>query len=378
MKAFHPALGALLGALLLTTGTAVSAGPGACERHSLLLFIGDGMGLAQINAARHAAHGASGRLHMETLPVLGLVRTHALDTIVTDSAASATAMSAGIKTRNGRIGQDAAGNTVTGIMELARDAGYASGVVATSSVTHATPAAFATHVRERDMEEEIARQLVLAGLDVILGGGRGFFLPQASRGSERDDNLDLLAQARALGYALPRNAAALGRAAGGTRPLLGLFALEALEGASDEPSLAAMTRAALRRVGGHPGGFVLMIEGSQIDWGGHSRDPDMVIEHLLAFDEAVAVGREFAGRHGCTLMLVTADHETGGMAVLAGEPAGGRPHVGFVTRHHSAVDVPLFAFGPGSEAFAGLLDNTDIATRSARVLGLPALPATGD
>jgi len=355
--------------LALAPAAAGAAGPEACERRSLLLFIGDGMGLAHINAARLAAGGAGGRLAMERLPVVGLVRTHAHGALVTDSAAAATAMATGAKTRNGRIGVDAQGRRLASLMELAQAAGLATGVIATSSVTHATPAAFAAHIDDRDREAEIARQLVASELDVVLGGGRALFRPRGRR-----DDRDLLAAARRAGFEVLGSRGELEQAAGGGGRLLGLFADEALSGAAGEPVLAAMTGAALAHVGSRRAGFVLMVEGSQIDWGGHANDAAMVVEELLAFDAAVAVGAAFARRRGCTLMLVTADHETGGLAVMGGDPAGGRPFMRFSTPRHSAVDVPLYALGPGAERFAGTLENTDIARRASALLGLARLP----
>ncbi|MCC7410481.1 MAG: alkaline phosphatase [Gammaproteobacteria bacterium] len=331
------------------------------------------MGIAQLGAARSAGHGADGSLAIEAMPVVGLVKTHPLDELVTDSAAGATAFATGAKTRNGRVAMTAANEALETILEAARARGLGTGIVVTSTITHATPACFAAHVPHRSDETGIARQLVGSGIDVLLGGGRAFFVPASTPGSRRKDALDLLRQAEAQGYHVIATAAELMAVA--AAPVLGLFAPEALPPPDAvTPSLEQMTRRALALLGRAGRGFVLMVEGSQIDWGGHANDLGRVVSQTLEFDAAVAAGLEFAAAHGDTLVVVTADHETGGLALIGGSTGTATPTVGWASVWHTAVDVPLFAAGPGAAGFAGVIDNAEVGRRLAAAMGLGPLP----
>ncbi len=371
----------------------------------VILIIGDGAGASYWTAAAFAADN----LAVEQFPVMGLVDTRASNSRITDSAAAATAYSAGVSTYNGAIGVDPDSNSVTTILEVAQSRGMATGLVATSSITHATPAAFAAHVPDRDMEWEIARQLVAADVDVILGGGRRFF--DATR---RPDSLDLLSDI-ADRYAYVESAAELGDVeTSEVYKLFGLFAVEHMPAARTRlPTLPVMTQAALEVLDHDPDGFFLMVEGSQPDWRGHDHEPlGAIVAEMLDLDRAIGVALEYQIRHPETLIVVTADHETGGLAI---QQAGSRRlltraaaaadsmvaqlveasavtdpelaaladsarwymarlsssmksqarHMGdssalvarYTTGNHTAQMVPLFASGPGAERFGGIKDN---------------------
>jgi len=349
---------------------------------NVILCIGDGMGLNQVTLASVKIAGPRGRLHIERFPVAGLVRTHSANSLVTDSAAAGTAMACGVKTNNGMIGVAPDGKEYGSILEAAQAKGMATGLVATSTITHATPASFGSHVRSRKSEPEIARQLIANRVDVLLGGGRKYFLPKSESASGRQDDIDVLAQARKAGYTVVRTASEL-RAAQ-EAPVLGLFQLDALTTAEPEPSLAFMTRRALRLLkrvnldstaGRH--GFFLMIEGSQIDWECHANNAAGSIRQTLLFDQAVEAAVDFALRDGRTLVLVTADHETGGMTLIGNGSEDKKDlelAVRWATKGHSGTPVGLWALGPGAQRFAGVQDNTDIPKKIAQLFDIRPFP----
>ncbi|HEX9892919.1 MAG TPA: alkaline phosphatase [Gemmatimonadales bacterium] len=371
----------------------------------VILFIGDGVGTAYWSAARLATDS----LAVERLRIMGLVDNRSSDNLVTDSGAGATVYATGIRTFNGAIGVGPDSMPLRTVLEAARDRGWATGLVATSTLTHATPASFAAHVPSRASEFEIARQMVDARVDVMLGGGRRYF-----DGRTRPDSVDLLATLRRQ-YTVVETAEAF-RALDlrRTRRLVGLFAPSQMPAAATRvPSLPDMTRAALAVLGQDPDGFFLMVEGSQPDWRGHANQPlDQVTAEMLDFDGAIRVAVEHQRGHPETLIVVVADHETGGLSLeltrdsLAFEAAaqnlvsGMEPLAAvrallsseqqdeiarlsrelgatasrmrieasrrgassslvarYTSPNHTAEMTPLFASGPGAERFGGIIDN---------------------
>ena len=322
---------------------------------NLVLLIGDGMGLTQITAALYAGGNA---LALERMPVIGLHKSYSSDNLVTDSAAGATAFSCGEKTYNGAIGVRPDSTPCYTILERAEDAGMPTGLVATSTIVHATPAAFYAHVPNRRQYPEIALQLAGSGVDFFVGGGQEFF-------SRRSDGRDLLAEMRAGGRAVEsyfdkafadvttEPAAAYGYLSADEDPL---------PFAGGRDYLVAATELALEHLNAGDStsaGFFLVIEGSQIDWGGYANDSEYVISETLEFDEAVGRVLDFAQEDGETLVVVTADHETGGYAINDGSEMGDIEGA-FTSDYHTADLIPVFAFGPGAEAFAGIYENTAI------------------
>jgi len=344
---------------------------------NVIFCIGDGMGLGQVTLARLRAVGPAGKLHMERLPVSGFIRTHSANRLVTDSAAAGTAMASGIKTKNGMIGQAPDGSPYRTILEAAQARGMATGLVATSAITHATPASFASHVKGRKMEADVAEQLIANRVNVLLGGGRKFFLPKSNPNSGRKDERDLLAEARDAGYVYVETAEQLRSV--NAPYLLGLFQHKGLTTVAPEPMLALMTRKAIECLRNATGmssgsnkGFFLMVEGSQIDWACHSNDAESCVRQTLLFDEAVKAAIDFALADGHTLVLVTADHETGGLTLHDGDTKEAK--VKWSTKGHTGTPVPLFALGPNAEQFAGVYDNTEIPKRLAPLLGIRPWP----
>jgi alkaline phosphatase len=371
------------------SGSVIVVGPAAPDRvraHAIILFIGDGMGEAQRIAARWSAVGQIGALAMDRMPFGGWTRTAAADNPVTDSAAAATAMATGVKTNYGVVGQDPDGNPLTTILERAQAQGMAVGLVTNTHLTHATPAAFAAHVPDRTMMTEIGRQMLAAGVDVLLGGGEDEFLPTTATGcypepGERVDGRDLIAEAQVAGYTYVCDAIAFATVVpASTTHLLGLFSDEGMI-RPFTPSLAEMTQKAIAILSQDPDGFFLMVEGGQIDWAGHANDAGNVISDTIGFDEALAVAQAYASTAGDTLIIVTADHETGGMMVgltASKDPdedgpfymPGGIPfYVNWTTDRHTAVDVPTTAQGPWSDLLLGTYENTHIHDVMLRALG---------
>jgi alkaline phosphatase len=435
-------LGCTLSACTLTAQTTHEA----VRPKNVILLISDGCGPASFTMARDyrrdvLRQGAT--LHIDSL-LVGAVRTFATNSRVTDSAAGATAFACGIKTYNGAIAVDTLQQPVATVLEAAEAQGMATGLVATSRITHATPAAFAAHVASRGDEAGIADQMLRQGIDVLMGGGRTFFAP-AEAGGSRQDGRDLRREAAVQGYQVVEDRAAFD---GPMRtPVLALLAHDHLayeidRDAAREPSLAEMTTRALDLLDDDPDGFFLMVEGSRIDHAGHANDLGGHLHDILAYDAAIAAAVQVARQDRETLVVSVSDHETGGLSlgrnvdrrgVYAWQPAvlarltqsdeavipllkagadwqaviqaatgiddwtdaekaqvaeaqaanfppgalramhemvGVRAVVGWTSDGHTAVDVNLYAFGPGRDAFIGHHDNTHVGQTLARLLGL--------
>jgi len=343
---------------------------------NIILLIGDGMGLSQVTLAQFAAPGPDGRLNMQRMPVTGLANTVASDRLITDSAASITAIASGRKTCNGTINILPDGTRVTNIASLAHAQGLETGIVVTCGVTHATPAGFASSVWKRGHQDSIAVDISTSGLNVILGGGLEYFLPQSDPRSKRTDEMNLLQAMGKEGYAFADTRAELEAASGDK--LLGLFADGPLTTTdTTQPSLQTMTHKAIELLSRSKKGFFLMVEGSQIDWEGHANEEEGVVRETLFFDQAVGEALDFAQKDGHTLVLVTADHETGGLTITDGTRDGSWMLVAFSTGSHTPTPVPVYAYGPGAIRFSGYYDNTEIARKMADLLGIKGLPPRG-
>jgi len=344
---------------------------------SVILFIGDGMGEAQRRAARWASVGQGGILAMDDMPVSGWSRTASANRAITDSAAGGTALSTGVKAYNGMIAMDFAHNPLTTILERAQTHDKAVGLVTNVHISHATPACFAAHVPFRGMMTEIARQILAARVNVLLGGGEDEFLPPSVTGcypgsGERTDGRNLISEAVADGYTYVCDAASFEAVdTATTSRLLGLFADEGMK-RPFSPSLAEMTQAAIDILSQDADGFFLMVEGGQIDWACHANDAANAITDTIDFDDAVSLGIAYAATAGDALIIVTADHETGGMSVdltpsgLPDEdgpftmPDGTPFYVNWTTDYHSAADVPVTVQGPRAELLSGTYENTHV------------------
>lgn len=352
---------ALAAACLPVLAQAAPGKPVGNTPKNVIFLIGDGMGLAHVSGAITAN---AEPLAIERAQVIGLMRTSSANAYVTDSAAAGTALSSGVKTNNGVIGQNTAGEAIPSLFAYAVQAGKSTGVVVTSSVTHATPAAFFGHNKSRRDEPALAEDLLEARLDVAIGGGRRFF-------EKRADEQVLTNRFRAAGYTVAYTLEEVLAAPQGS-PLLGLLAEGGLPKATEGrgPVLAQATARALELLGANPEGFVLMVEGSQIDWASHQNDWEYALAETLDFDAAVKVALDYADAHPDTLVVITADHETGGLSLVDGS-IGERsvtPHWG--SKKHTATMVPVYAYGSGADGFGGLYENTEVFHRILNALGL--------
>ncbi len=372
-----------------------------------------------------AARFAADNLAVAQFKVMGLVDTRASNSLITDSAAGATAFSAGIRTFNGAIGVGPDSMPVETVLEAAKKNGWATGLVATSSITHATPASFAAHVPSRASEFDIARQMTALAPDVMLGGGTRFF-----SATSRPDREDLLGRLRAT-HGVITDAAALTAVSDTATRLVGLFGDTQMPAAPDRsPTLPEMTKKAIDILSKDPDGFFLMVEGSQPDWRGHDNEPiGTVVAEMLDYDRAIGVALEYQKRVPDVLVLVVSDHETGGLAIESArdsvvltdaanglteavrrlaramglltaqaadsadsasvrmEITSARLRAGargarterivadYTTIGHTGQMIPLFASGPGAEAFGGMIDNHRVGQMLLEIVRKPPVPA---
>ncbi|AQS55978.1 alkaline phosphatase [Novibacillus thermophilus] len=407
---------------------------------NIIVLIGDGMGPSYMTAYRYFKDDPSTRVMESTAfdrHLVGAAKTYSWDEEenITDSAAAATSMAAGIKTYNGAISVDMDKRPVQTVLERAKELGKSTGLVSTSQITHATPAAFGAHDESRNNYDAIADDFYderIRGkhkIDVMLGGGTDYFI--------RDDR-NLVKLFKRDGYSYVTNRKEMFR----TRndQVLGLFAEvglpKAIDRPDDVPSLEEMTNFAIERLSKNRKGFFLMVEGSQIDWAGHDNDIVAAMSEMQDFEEAFQAAIDFAKKDGRTLVVATADHSTGGLSIgrdgeykwdtapikqakrtpefMAAQIADGadvertldeyiafgltddeiqsvkeaeetgdeseihraianifdeRSLTGWTTGGHTGEDVNVYAYGPGKEMFAGLIDNTDIANNIFKIMG---------
>jgi len=297
---------------------------------NVIIMVPDGCGSAQTTAARWYK-GSS--LSLDRMNIAG-VRTYSANSLITDSAPAASAFATGYKTSDRFISVLPESITIPGIspiteklkykpvatvLEGARLIGKSTGIVVTSTVQHATPAAFSAHWPDRDNYNEIAQQQAYLGVDVVFGGGRKYLLPK-EKGGARTDGEDLVELLRSRGYVFVENKEDMARAK--AKKVWGIFAddhmayeLDRRKERPQEPSLADMTRKAIEILSKNPKGFFLLVEGSKVDWASHAHDPVGVVSEALAFDEAAGVALDFAKKNRQTLVLAFADHSTGGMSI---------------------------------------------------------------
>lgn len=326
---------------------------------NVILMIGDGMGIAQIYSGMVANNN---NLTLEEFPVSGFSKTYSSNNFVTDSGAGGSAISTGKKTKNGMIGMTLDSVAVETVLEQAERNGLATAIVVSCAVTHATPAGFIAHQVNRNMYEEIAADFLNTDVDVVIGGGLKFF-------TERQDGRDLTAELKAKAYQIVTDSVQMLKVKEGK-----LYALMYEEHPAAMPSrgdiLSVSTKKAIDLISKNKKGFFMMVEGSQIDWACHANNEAWSSLEVIDFDKAVKAAFDFAKKDGNTLIVVTADHETGGLTLTQGNLAQGVVESSFSTGNHSGVPVPVFAYGPGAQEFSGFMENTEFKSKIAKLLKL--------
>lgn len=333
---------------------------------NIILLIGDGMGIGQISAGTYRNNNYSS---LERFPVVGLHKPHASDSLITDSAAAATSFASGVKTYYGAIGVNSDTVSVPTILEEAEDKGLATGLVATSTIVHATPAAFIAHNKFRRNYEEIAEDFLKTPVDYFVGGGKRFF-------DRRDkDDRNLLDELRQKNYLvgdyledfedfkvkidLQKNFAYL---TADNSPLTVMQGRDYLINAS-MTGIDFLNQKTDK-------GFFIMIEGSQIDWGGHANNEEYIVTEFIEFSNLIEQVLDWAERDGETLVIVTADHETGGFTIQPGSSMDSLV-TAFTTLKHSGDFIPVFAYGPGAHHFSGIYENTEIYHKMRQAINWP-------
>lgn len=325
---------------------------------SVILMIGDGMGIHHLSAAWAANRG---RLFIENCPVTGISKTWCADKLVTDSAAAGTAMATGTKTLYHKVAVCPKGRRLDSLVDKAADMGKSTGVIATCELNDATPAAFCANKGKRSDSYGIIGDYPHSRADFIFGGGGRYF-------TQRPDGRDIFREMQAQGYRIARSweeAAALPP---------GKMLIVTAPGNLPPPSqrgdiLRQAALKALDTLSRNPNGFFLMVEGSNIDKAAHHNSLKEMMEELLDFDQAAGAVLDWASKHPGTLVVITADHNTGAFALTGGNREKGEITAQFGSGSHDGLAVPVYAFGAGSRAFTGIYENTDIFRKIMKAFG---------
>ena len=376
MNRFRPSTLALLSLLALSACSRTTAGSVAAETdrpapvastatpaerpRNVIFIIGDGMGTAQVYSS--IVNQGGNRSQFLRFPYTGFSRTYSANRYTTDSGAGGTALLCGQKIDNQAVGYTPEGLACPSLLVTAHERGLATGFVVTSSVLDATPASTYAHVPHRKMFDTISMQMAHAPFDLMIGGDRNHFLPR-----HRHDGLAPLDTLRQRGYTLALTLAELQKVA--HTPLCALLTPDdpSMAGVRD-PLLTEGVSKALALLPDSSHGFMLMIEGSQIDWACHNNDTAYLRQELNDFEQMLRLVLDYAQADGQTLVVVTADHETGGTTLLTGDIAGRQNTIHFVTEGHTGIMVPVFAFGPGAHLFSGIQENTDVYRKVKQLL----------
>ena len=315
---------------------------------NIILLIGDGMGLSELSAAYYYGESKS---NFSRFTEIGLINTSSAKQKITDSGAGGTAFSCGVKTFNGAIGVNSDSVSTPNIVEVLSNSNYNTGVISTSAITHATPACFYAHVVNRSLQDDIAMQLVDSDIDFFAGGGYSYF-------TDRKDSLNLIKKLEDNGFVINTENNLVNKndkygflLADGGMPSM-------LDNRGD--FLPEYTKLAIDYFSENNAPFFLMVEGSQIDWAGHENNADYLIAELIDFDNAVGVAMDFAENNKNTLVIVLADHETGGFTLAANGNDYNSINPVFSTGGHSTTLVPVLAYGPRAQNFKGIYENNEI------------------
>ncbi|NLB69575.1 MAG: alkaline phosphatase, partial [Lentisphaerae bacterium] len=316
----------------------------------------DGMGQGSLNLASLTVHGDTRKLLMEQLPVAGLCSTHSKSSAVTDSAASATAIACGTKVNNGNLGITPDDKVLVSVAENARDAGKSVGILTNDPISGATPAGFFAHQKKRDMTQEIISDAAASNFDILLGssGTKKHFTSNNVTGTPRN----LQQEMEEAGYVFVETVNEFLKVPAGKKTVA---QIKFSEFASDEITLSEITASAIKKLSRNKKGFFMMVETALPDKHGHGNNKNGSILGVLQADWVVKVALDYAVANRDTLVICTADHETGALTALKSVVEGSEPVAHFASGSHSGVAVPIYSYGPGAEKFSGIIDNVDIA-----------------
>ena len=317
---------------------------------NVILMIGDGMGLEQLSTAWIVNNR---RMNItDNFPYVGLQWTYSASKLVTDSAAAGTALFTGSKTNNGMLAMSPDGQPLETLPEYAKSKGWKTGMSVVCRICDATPAAYAAHHANRDSLYSITSQMVDCGLDFISGGGLKWW-------ENRPDGRDLTAEVKAKGYTFVTDIESLKAVEEG--PVIALTAYTELPPALDRGTEHQEAVLKALELLDNKDGFFLMVEGSCIDDWCHANKVGFAVEEILDFDRTVGAVLEWAAKDGETLVIVTADHSTGAMTLLAGNVEGQSVAVNYANTGHNGVALPVYAWGPGAEKFVGIYENAELS-----------------
>lgn len=333
--------------------------PTGTKVKNVILMIGDGMSLMHVYSAWTANRG---KLYLENCEVTGLSKTYCANKLVTDSGAGGTAMAIGQKTNYHSVGVDVNGNPQPSLIKLAKQKGMSAGVAVTCRLWDATPADFCCHNTDRDNEDEIIADYVNCEADYVVGGG-------AKKFENRKDGRNIFKELEQKGYQVARSWEECKNLKSG-KIFAATDSVDTPLPAERGDRLAQSSLKGIELLNQNPNGFFMMIEGSQLDDYGHFNDLDLLMQETHDFDRTVGKILEWAAKDGETLVVVTADHETGGLTLIDGDKDKGEIKCKFSTTGHSGVMVPVYAFGPGAELFTGIYENTDIFHKIKSLLNL--------
>ena len=323
---------------------------------NIILMIGDGMGLEQISAA-WVSNG--GKLNFDNFSKVGIQRSYSANKLVTDSAAAGSALATGHKTNNGMISMTPDSVAVKSLAEEAMEKGKRAGAAVTCRVNDATPSVFFSHSPSRSNQEDIVAQMASSGVYFLSGGGIKYW-------KDREDGRDITAEIQEKGYSFAATKDELMAVEEG--PVVALMAPKELDPALDRGDILPASVTKALQILDNKKGFFLMIEGSMIDDGGHDNKAGHTMEEIFDFDRTLGIVLEWAEKDGETLVIVTADHATGGMTLLSGSIAEKRIRVNFSTTGHNGIALPVFAWGPHSEDFVGVYENTELSDRIRKLI----------
>ena len=315
---------------------------------NVIFMIGDGMGVEQVSTGWVLNGGA---LNLDNFIYTGFSRTYATDQLITDSCAGGSGLATGVKTKYGYMGLSPEGEPVSSSLKVAQDKGMKTGVAVTCRVNDATPVDFCGHSADRHDEENIAAQYVDSGLDFIAGGGIQFW-------TKREDGRNLAEEMKAKGYAFATTTEEM--TAAKSDKIVALLADTELPPALERGDYLEQAAVKAIETLDNENGFFLMIEGSCIDDWCHNQKVGYMAEELFDFDRTVGKVLEWAEKDGETLVIVTADHATGGLTLIGGSLADRSVKVHFSTKGHNGILVPVFAYGPHAEEFVGVHENAEV------------------